>query len=73
MQSKYYETWPFGSYNTAPNRGAMTVDEFCSWASIGRSKFYQEVAEGRITIRKIGRKSVVTLTPPDFVFRFLKT
>ena len=40
----------------------MTVDEFCSWASIGRSKFYQEVAEGRITIRKIGRKSVVTLT-----------
>lgn len=44
------------------NRGAMTVDEFCSWASIGRSKFYQEVAEGRIAIRKIGRKSVVTLS-----------
>jgi excisionase family DNA binding protein len=40
-------------------RGAMTVDEFCGWARIGRSKFYQEVQEGRIRLRKIGRKSVV--------------
>ena len=41
-------------------RGAMTVDEFCGWARIGRSKFYQEVQEGRLRLRKIGRKSVVT-------------
>ena len=46
---------------TPENRGALTVDEFCGWASIGRSKFYQEVAEGRIRLRKIGRKSVVTI------------
>lgn len=46
---------------TPENRGALTVDEFCGWASIGRSKFYQEVQEGRIRLRKIGRKSVVTL------------
>jgi excisionase family DNA binding protein len=39
--------------------GAFTVDEFCGWARIGRSKFYQEVQEGRIPLRKIGRKSVV--------------
>ncbi|MEP3277055.1 MAG: DNA-binding protein [Stappiaceae bacterium] len=45
------------------NRGALTVDEFCGWASIGRTKFYQEVNEGRIKIRKIGRKSVITM--PD--------
>ena len=44
------------------SKAAMTVDEFCGWASIGRSKFYQEVAEGRIRLRKIGRKSVITLT-----------
>lgn len=44
------------------NRGALTVDEFCGWASIGRSKFYQEVNEGRIRLRKIGRKSVVLMT-----------
>jgi excisionase family DNA binding protein len=42
------------------NRGAFTVDEFCGWARIGRSKFYQEVQEGRIRLRKIGRKSVIT-------------
>ena len=45
------------------DRGALTVDEFCRWASIGRSKFYQEVTEGRIRLRKVGRKSVVTV--PD--------
>ena len=45
------------------DRGAMSVDEFCGWASIGRSKFYQEVGAGRIRLRKIGRKSVVTM--PD--------
>ena len=44
-------------------KGAFSVDEFCGWASIGRSKFYQEVAAGRIRLRKIGRKSVVTM--PD--------
>lgn len=41
----------------------MSVDEFCAWASIGRSKFYREVAADRIRLRKIGRKSVVTM--PD--------
>lgn len=43
------------------DRGALTVDQFCSWACIGRSKFYQEVAEGKVRLRKIGRKSVITV------------
>ena len=47
------------------DRGALSVDEFCAWASIGRSKFYREVSDGRIRLRKIGRKSVVTM--PDAV------
>lgn len=45
------------------NRGALTVDEFCEWLGVGRSLFYREVAAGRIRLRKIGRKSVVTV--PD--------
>ena len=44
-------------------RGAMTVHEFCAWATISAASFYREVTAGRITIRKIGRKSVVTM--PD--------
>lgn len=43
-------------------KAALTVDEFCGWANIGRSKFYQEVNEGRIKLRKVGRKSIVTLS-----------
>ena len=46
---------------TPENRGALTVDEFCGWASIGRSKFYEEVNAGRIKLRKVGRKSVITM------------
>jgi excisionase family DNA binding protein len=48
---------------TIESRGALTVDEFCGWANIGRSKFYQEVSDGRIRLRKVGRKSVITV--PD--------
>jgi hypothetical protein len=44
------------------NRGAFTVNQFCLWANIGRSKFYEEVKAGRIKLRKVGKKSVV-ITP----------
>ncbi len=46
---------------TPSDRGAMGVDAFCAWAGIGRSKFYGEVSAGRIKLRKIGRKSIVTM------------
>lgn len=46
-------------------KGAMSVEEFLHWASLGRTKFYQEVKDGRIKIRKIGRKSVVTLADAE--------
>jgi hypothetical protein len=39
--------------------GAMSIAQFCVWASIGRTKFYAEVKAGRIKLRKIGSKSVV--------------
>jgi hypothetical protein len=39
--------------------GAMTVPEFCRWASIGRTKLYAEVKAGRIKLRKIGAKTVI--------------
>jgi excisionase family DNA binding protein len=37
----------------------MTVSEFCSWARIGRTKLYAEVKDGRITLRKIGSKTII--------------
>jgi hypothetical protein len=39
--------------------GAMTVSEFCRWASIGRTKLYAEIKAGRIKPRKIGAKTVI--------------
>ena len=44
-------------------RGNLTVNEFIAWSTLGRTKFYAEVNAGRITLRKIGTKSVVTM--PD--------
>ena len=43
------------------DKGLLSVDEFCAWASISRRKFYLEVGSGRLTMRKVGRKSVVTM------------
>jgi hypothetical protein len=40
-------------------RGAMSVKVFCAWAGIGATKFYQEVNEGRLHPRKIGRKPLI--------------
>lgn len=46
--------------NPQTQKGAYSVTEFMAWASIGRTKFYQEVNAGRLKIRKIGSKTVVT-------------
>ena len=46
--------------NTVSEKGAFSVTEFMVWASIGRTKFYQEVNQGRLKIHKIGNKTVVT-------------
>jgi len=46
-------------------KGAMSINEFLEWSSISRSKFYQEVKEGKLRIRKIGRKSIVTTTDAE--------
>ena len=48
---------------TIPHKGAMSVDDFLAWACIGRTKFYQLAKDksSGLKVRKIGRKSVVTL------------
>lgn len=38
---------------------ALTVDEFCSCYSIGRTLFYQEIKAGRLQVCKIGRRTLV--------------
>ncbi|MDF0495384.1 helix-turn-helix domain-containing protein [Bradyrhizobium yuanmingense] len=39
---------------------ALTVKEFCQQYGIGQTQFYEEVKEGRLPVRKVGRKSLIT-------------
>lgn len=51
--------------NTHPiqqERGAFGISDFCTWAGISRSHFDRERAAGRIPVRRIGAKPVVTST-----------
>ena len=38
---------------------ALTLSEFLEWASIGRTKVYQEIDAGRFKIKKLGRKTLI--------------
>lgn len=38
---------------------AMTIKEFSAWARLGRTSIYKQVKTGRLTLRKIGDKSVI--------------
>ena len=44
-----------------PLRGAISVKEFCAWASIGRTAAYEEIANGRLRVRKAGRRTLIPI------------
>lgn len=53
--------------------GAMSVDEFCRWACIGKTKAYAEVKAGRLQLRKIGAKSIIIRADAEAWLRNLPT
>lgn len=46
-------------------QGAFTLDDFMAFARIGRTKTYQEISEGRLKIRKLGRKTLILRTDAE--------
>jgi excisionase family DNA binding protein len=38
---------------------ALTRKEFCEQYGVGQTRFYEEVKEGRLPVRKVGRKTIV--------------
>ena len=38
----------------------FTVREFCDWANIGRTKFYEELADGRLKTALVERKRLIS-------------
>lgn len=45
-----------------PLRGAVSVKEFCQWASIGRTAAYEEIARGRLRARKAGKRTLIPMS-----------
>lgn len=41
--------------------GALSINQFCEWASIQRTKYYELVAAKEITPRRIGGKPVILM------------
>lgn len=39
--------------------GAFSIDQLCQWASIGRTTIYEEIKEGRLLVRKVGRRTII--------------
>jgi excisionase family DNA binding protein len=37
----------------------LSVRAFCAWSSIGRTKVYQEIEEGRLRTVTVGRRRLV--------------
>ncbi|TWG35789.1 excisionase family DNA binding protein [Acidovorax delafieldii] len=42
--------------------GLLTVNEFCKWASIGRTKLYAEMNAGRLMAKKFGSRTLIPRT-----------
>jgi len=41
--------------------GALSVEQFCHWAGIGRTKVYEEIDAGRLEAKKFGRRTIIPL------------
>ena len=44
---------------------AMSVDEAAKAAGIGRTMLFEEIRKGRITARKVGRRTIITVDEFD--------
>ncbi|MGA8693936.1 MAG: helix-turn-helix domain-containing protein [Xanthobacteraceae bacterium] len=44
---------------------AFSIAEFCRRYGVGRTKVYEELRQGRLRARKIGRRTIVTKDDAD--------
>jgi hypothetical protein len=40
--------------------GAMTIGAFCVWASVGRTRTYEEIKQRRLRAKKLGGKTLIS-------------
>ncbi len=57
----------------SPIPGAMSVKDFCRWAAIGRTMAYEQIAMGRIPVRKVGRRTIILIADAQHWLESLPT
>lgn len=55
---------------TLPLRAAVSIREFTAMTGLGRTSTYREIREGRLKVRKAGRR---TLIPMEEVTAWMNT
>jgi excisionase family DNA binding protein len=53
------------SYNPAQAIGALTIGGFCARFNIGKTRLYEEIAEGRLPARKVGTKTLISVADAE--------
>lgn len=38
----------------------MTIQAFCAWSTLGRTRVYEELNDGRLKARKIGGRTLIS-------------
>ena len=46
--------------NSSIDKGALSIAEFCSWTSIGRTLVYKLIKEKQLKPFKVGRRTLIT-------------
>jgi excisionase family DNA binding protein len=54
-------------------RRALSVEQFCKRYGIGKSTLYVQIREGRLRVRKVGKRSVIAVDDAEIWFRNLRT
>lgn len=47
--------------NDEIQRGVFSVRDFCLWAGIGRTAFYEEIKNGRLEAKKFGKRTLIPI------------
>lgn len=50
---------------------AYSINEFAETSSLSRSKIYKEIKSGRLKARKLGNRTIITLSDANEYFKLL--
>lgn len=45
--------------NPSAGRGGMSIEEAAEFIGIGRTSIYEEIGTGRLTARKLGKRTII--------------